>query len=62
MKIKNILDELKFVDENAQMLCVAPSAELRSRIYLVGQVLENIPGVVLGEREPHLREKNSWHL
>jgi hypothetical protein len=57
MKIKNILDELKFVDENAQMLCVAPSAELRSRIYLVGQVLENIPGVVLGEREPHLREK-----
>lgn len=57
MKIKNILDELKFVDENAQMICVAPSAELRSRIYVVGQVLEHIPGVVLGEREPHLREK-----
>ena len=57
MNIKNILDELKFADENAQMICVAPSAELRSRIYVVGQVLENIPGVVLGEREPHLREK-----
>ena len=57
MKIKNILDELRFADENAQMICVAPSAELKSRIYVVGQVLENIPGVVLGDREPHLREK-----
>ena len=57
MKIKNILDELRFVDESAQMICVVPSADLRSRIYVVGQVLENIPGVVLGEREPHLREK-----
>ena len=57
MKIKNILDELRFADESAQMICVAPSADLRSRIYVVGQILENIPGVVLGEREPHLREK-----
>ncbi len=57
MKIKNILDELRFVDESSQMICVAPSAGLKSRIYVVGQVLENIPGVVLGEREPHLREK-----
>ncbi len=57
MKIENILDELKFADEAAQMICVAPRAGLRSRIYVVGQVLENIPGVVLGDREPHLREK-----
>ncbi len=57
MKIKNILDELRFADESAQMICIAPSAGLKSRIYVVGQVLENIPGVVLGEREPHLREK-----
>ncbi|WP_444912350.1 hypothetical protein [Microbulbifer sp. PAAF003] len=57
MKIKNILDELRFADENVQMICVAPSADLRSRIYVVGQVLENILGVVLGKREPHLREK-----
>ncbi len=57
MKIKDILNELRFVDETAQMICVAPSVGLRSRIYAVGQVLENIPGVVLGEREPHLREK-----
>ena len=57
MKIKNILDELKFIDESAQMICVVPSAGLRSRIYIVGQVLENIPSVVLGDREPHLREK-----
>ncbi|KZN70393.1 hypothetical protein [Pseudoalteromonas luteoviolacea] len=57
MKIKNILDELRFADENSQIICVVPSAELRSRIYIVGQVLENTPGVVLGERGPHLREK-----
>ena len=57
MKIKNILDELRFTDETAQMICVVPSVDLRSRIYVVGQVLENIPGVVLGDREPHLREK-----
>ena len=57
MKIKNILDELKFANDAAQMSCVVPSVGLRSRIYVVGQVLENIPGVVLGDREPHLREK-----
>lgn len=57
MNINNILDELKYIDDNAQMLCVAPSAGLSSRIYVVGQVLENIPGVVLGDREPFLREK-----
>tara|TARA_R110001592_G_C12570670_1_gene692293 strand:+ start:71 stop:463 length:393 start_codon:yes stop_codon:yes gene_type:complete len=57
MKIKNILDELRFADRTAQIICVVPSADLRSRIYVVGQVLENIPGVVLGDREPYLREK-----
>ena len=57
MNIKNILDKLKFSDDNAQMICVVPNAGLTSRIYVVGQVLENIPGVVLGDREPYLREK-----
>ncbi len=57
MNIRNVLDELKFADEKSQMICVIPSAGIRSRIYIVGQLLENIPGVDLGDREPHLREK-----
>ena len=57
MNIESILNELKFADENAQMICVVPSAGISSRIYVVGQVIENMPGVVLGDREPHLREK-----
>jgi hypothetical protein len=57
MKIKHILEELELADDDAQMICVVPNVRLKSRIYVVGQVLENIPGVVLGNREPHLREK-----
>lgn len=57
MKIESILSELKFVEETAQMICSIPDAGIKSRIYAVGQVHENIPGVVLGDREPHLREK-----
>jgi hypothetical protein len=57
MNIENILNELKFADEDAQMICMIPSAGIKSRIYIVGQVQENIPGVVLGDREPYLREK-----
>jgi len=57
MKIREILDALKPLDEQAQMVCVAPSAGLRSRISVVGQVLTNIPGAVLGDRKPYLPEK-----
>ena len=57
MNIKSLLNELRSADDSSQMICTVPSAGLRSRIYGVGQVLENIPGVVLGEREPNLREK-----
>lgn len=58
MKIEGMLKKLKFADENTQMICSVPSEGLKSRIYVVGQVLENTPGVVLGEREPILREKS----
>ena len=57
MNIENILNELKFADEDAQMICTVPSAGIKSRIYVVGQVKENVPGVILGDREPYLREK-----
>lgn len=58
MKIRNILNELKLADENAQILCSVPSVGLESRIYIVGQVHTNVPGVTLGDRELHLREKS----
>jgi hypothetical protein len=57
MNIESILDELKFAPEEDQMTCVVPSAGIKSRIGAVGQVKRNMPGVMLGNREPYLREK-----
>ena len=57
MKITQVLDELKFVDESAQIKCSVPKANIESRVNIVGQVKHNTPGVILGEREPYLREK-----
>lgn len=57
MKINQILDELRFVDRSAQIKCCVPKDEIDSKIYVTGQVQPDIPGVVLGEREPYLREK-----
>jgi len=57
MNIEKILNEIRFINEDLQIICSIPSANIRSRIYLVGQVQEDIPGVVLGNREPELREK-----
>ncbi|MDW6004427.1 hypothetical protein [Vibrio mangrovi] len=57
MNIENILNELNFADESLPMICSVPSVGLKSRIYIVGQVQENIPGVIIGDREPYLREK-----
>jgi len=58
MKIGHILNKLKFTEESAKLICSIPEADINSRIYVVGQVKENTPGVTLGNREPHLREKN----
>jgi len=57
MNVESIFNELKFADKNAQMICSVSNVALKSRIYVVGQVQENIPGVVLGDREPYLREQ-----
>ena len=57
MKIRELLDALSLADEHAHICCVVSVVDLRSRIYAVGQVAENIPGLVLGQREPFLREK-----
>ncbi len=58
MNIEMIIDELKFIDESAQIRCSVQVAGIESRIYVVGQVQPDTPGVVLGEREPNLRDKN----
>ena len=57
MNIEKILNELKFSDRNTQIICSVPHAGLKSRIHTVGQVKENTPGIVLGDREPYLREQ-----
>lgn len=57
MNIENILHKLQLADENLQMICTIPSAGVKSRIGTVGQLQRNIPGVMLGDREPYLREK-----
>ncbi len=57
MKIFDIIEQLKDVDESYQLLCILPEIDLKSRIYVVGQLKENIPGIQLAEREPYLREK-----
>lgn len=57
LKIVNMLEELKLADKSAQMICLVPHADIKSRIYIVCQLQENIPGMNLGNREPYLREK-----
>jgi hypothetical protein len=57
MKIKQILDEIKFVDRDLPISCSIVTDQVNSNIYVVGKVRLNTPGVVLGNREPYLREK-----
>ena len=58
MKINQILDALKSVDDDLLLRCKIPSANIDSRIYLIGQVIEDTVGANLGEREPYLREND----
>ncbi len=57
MKITEILEELKAVDRTLPMKCHITTDDIDSNIYVVGQVRPSFPGVILGDREPHLREK-----
>ncbi len=59
MKIDKMLEELRFVDESTQIKCCIPAANIQSRIYAVGRVQPESAGVVLGDREPELREKTA---
>jgi hypothetical protein len=57
MKITEVLVELKVVDRTLPMKCLITTDDIDSNIYVVGQVRPSFPGVILGDREPHLREK-----
>ncbi len=59
MKITEILEELRLVDRTLAMKCHITTDDIDSNIYVVGQVRPSFPGVTLGDREPHLREKIS---
>lgn len=56
MKITEIQNALKLLDDQASMFCTISEYKIKTRIYVVAQVKENIPGFCLGEREPYMRE------
>ncbi|MEZ8315931.1 hypothetical protein AB6C44_20200 [Vibrio splendidus] len=58
MYLNKILEELSLVNDDLPIKCYLTSEKLYSNIYVVGQIKPGHPGVVLGDREPHLREKN----
>ncbi len=59
MKLTEIIEKLSTVDENLRVKCFLRSIDLTSNVYVVGQVRPGFPGVILGDREPYLREKLS---
>ena len=59
MKLAEIIEILSGVNKHLRVRCFLDSVGLASNVYVVGQVRPDFPGVVLGDREPHLREKVS---
>ena len=59
MILSEIIEKLSGVDENLRVECSLNSVGITSNVYVVGQVRPGFPGVILGDREPHLREKIS---
>lgn len=58
MRIAEIIEALRFVDGSCQLACQIRTADITSKILLVGQVRPLMPSAVLGEREPFAREMN----
>ncbi|MEH6346703.1 MAG: hypothetical protein V7785_16540 [Bermanella sp.] len=58
MNIAQIVSELKFIESSSLIMCKIEKADLESRVGCIGQLQTHVPGAVLGEREPYLREKN----
>lgn len=59
MKLSEIIEKLSVIDGGLQVKCLIDSVKLESNVYVVGQVQPDFPGVSIGDREPHLREKLS---
>jgi hypothetical protein len=58
MYLNQILEKLNSADNDLPIRCYLAREKVYSNIYVVGQVKPEQPGVVLGDREPYLREKN----
>ena len=59
MKLAELIEKLYTVDENLRVKCFLDSIDLTSNVNVVAQVRPSFPGVILGDREPYLREKLS---
>ena len=59
MILSEIIEKLSGVNENLRVECSLSSIGLTSNVSIVGQVRPDFPGVIIGDREPHLREKVS---
>ena len=62
MNLSEIVEKLEEVDQSLPVKCILASIGLISNVYVVGQVRPDFPGVILGDREPYLREKVSGDL
>ena len=62
MTLPELLHHLSDAPAQAPVMCHLEHPKLRSRIYIVGQVQPSVPGAVLGNREPYLREKDAGTL
>ena len=57
MKIANILENLEQSSGSELVYCSIPFMDVMTEVYVVGQVQTDVPGIVLGEREPYLSHK-----
>ncbi|NIY94621.1 hypothetical protein [Vibrio diazotrophicus] len=57
MKIANILENLEQLSGSELVYCSIPFMDVLTEVYVVGQVQTDVPGIVLGEREPYLSHK-----
>ncbi|OBT31559.1 hypothetical protein [Vibrio splendidus] len=57
MEIANILESLEQISGSELVYCSIPFMDVMTEVYVVGQVQTDVPGIVLGEREPYLSHK-----
>jgi len=58
MNIEQLIKELDIANSADHIMCSIPKEDIHSEIYLVGQVKEDVPGIILGEREPAQGKKD----